>query len=47
MRLSKARALAVRQLTQIEEALLAGNWAATRDASIKVAALATDRTSKQ
>jgi hypothetical protein len=47
MRLSKAQALAVRQLTQIEEALLAGIWAAARGASTKLAALATDRASKQ
>jgi hypothetical protein len=45
--LSKAQALAVRQLAAIEESLLNGNWAAARDASIRLAALAADRVGKK
>jgi hypothetical protein len=47
MRLTKAQALAVRELSEIEGALLRGDWAAARDASIKLAALAADRAAKQ
>jgi hypothetical protein len=45
--LSKAQALAIRQLAAIEESLLSGNWAVARDASIRLAALAADRASKK
>lgn len=41
------QAIALKQLTDIEEALLAGDWAAARDASIRLAALAADRASKK
>lgn len=47
MKLSKAQALAIRHLTAAEEALLHGDWAAARDAAIKLAALAADRSPKE
>jgi hypothetical protein len=47
MRLSKAQALAIRELSEIEGALLRGDWAAARDASIKLAALSADRAAKE
>jgi hypothetical protein len=46
-RMTKAQAIAVKQLTDTEEALLKGDWAAARDAAIKLAALAADRASKK
>jgi hypothetical protein len=47
MRLTKSQALAVRYLTAAEAALLRGDWAGARDASIKLAALSADRATKQ
>jgi hypothetical protein len=47
MRLSKAQALAIRELAEIEGALLRGDWADARDAAIRLAALAADRAAKQ
>jgi hypothetical protein len=41
--LSKAEALAVRELAAIEAALQSGDWPAVRSASIKLAALADSR----
>jgi hypothetical protein len=48
-RLSKAQAqaLAVKNLSEIEAALIASDWNATRDAAIRLAALASDRASKK
>lgn len=45
--LSKPQALAVRYLSAAEEALIRRDWNAVRDASIKLAALAADRTEKK
>jgi hypothetical protein len=47
MRLSKAQALAIRELSNIENALLRSDWAAARDASIKLAALSAERATKE
>jgi hypothetical protein len=44
--MSKSQAAAVQHLVAIEAALLLGNWAATRDAAIKLAALAAERAAK-
>jgi hypothetical protein len=45
--LSKAESLAIRDLVKIQEALIAGSWAAVRDAAIQLAALAADRAAKE
>jgi hypothetical protein len=45
--LSKAQALAVRELVAIETALTAGDWCTVRTASIKLAALADGRAAKK
>jgi hypothetical protein len=41
--LSKAQALALRELVAIEGALTAGDWSTVRSAAIKLAALADSR----
>lgn len=45
MKLSEA--LAIRELAEIEGALLRGDWAAARDASIKLAVLSAERAAKE
>jgi hypothetical protein len=45
--LSKARALAIRELTKAEAALIAGDWSKVRVAAIRLAAQAADRAAKQ
>jgi hypothetical protein len=42
-RISKAQALAVKQLTEIEAALLLGDWSKARSAALQLAALADNR----
>jgi hypothetical protein len=42
-KLSKAQALAIRELAKAESALTAGKWNDVRDAAIRLAALAADR----
>ena len=46
MKLTKAQALAIRELARAEKALVGGNWAAVRDAAVRLAALAADRAAK-
>ena len=44
--LSKAQALAVRELVEIEGALLSGDWSTVRSCAIRLAALADGRVKK-
>jgi hypothetical protein len=46
-KLSKAQAMAIRELTKAESALIAGDWAKVRDAAIRLAAHAADRAAKR
>jgi hypothetical protein len=46
VKLSKAQALALRDLAKAEAALVNGDWAAVRDSAIRLAALAADRAKK-
>jgi hypothetical protein len=46
MKMSKAQALALRELVKAEAALVNDDWAAVRDAAIRLAALSADRTGK-
>ena len=46
MKLTKAQALAIRELAHAEKALVRGDWAAVRDGAIRLAALAADRAAK-
>jgi hypothetical protein len=47
MKMTKAQALAVKRLTEIEAALLLGDWTKTRSAAIQLAALADSRAQRE
>ena len=46
MKLTKAQAVAIRELAGAEKALVRGDWASVRDAAVRLAALAVDRAAK-
>jgi hypothetical protein len=46
-KLSKAQALAVKNLSEIEAALIAGDWSKTRTAALQLAALADNRAQRE
>ena len=45
--LSKAQAIAVRNLSEIEAALIAGDWSKVRTAGLQLAALADNRAQRE
>jgi hypothetical protein len=47
MKMTKAQALAVKQLAEIESALLLGDWSKTRSAALQLAALADNRAQRE
>jgi hypothetical protein len=46
-KLTKAQALAVRELIKIQEVLISGDWALVRTASLQLAALADNREQRE
>ena len=46
-KLSKAQALAVKNLSEIEAALIAGDWSKVRTAGLQLAALADNRAHRE
>jgi hypothetical protein len=46
-KLSKAQALAVKNLSEIEAALITGDWSKARTAALQLAALADNRAQRE
>jgi hypothetical protein len=46
-KLSKAQAIAVKNLSEIEAALIAGDWSKVRTAALQLAALADNRVQRE
>lgn len=46
-KLSKAQALAVKNLSEIEAALIAGDWSKVRTAALAIASLADNRAQRE
>ena len=46
-KLTKAQGIAIKNLSEVEAALILNDWSAVRDAAIRLAAVAADRAARK